>query len=129
MIITLPLEFFPLLKIYWKFSSNDLFLSKSAYHLSLNSYKVKESSYNPNWIWNVCTLSKIKHFIWLSFYDKIPHNYLLQKRLQHDPSCKFYGEEHEKTIYILKSCPVATDFWSNLLENAGQTTRDLIFNK
>lgn len=77
-ILSTPLKFTsPLKDSYsWKCDSSGRFSTKSAYNLTSSLEPPNSESKNfPNlsWIWKIPTLPKIKHFLWISFYDILYH--------------------------------------------------------
>ncbi|XP_074314591.1 uncharacterized protein LOC141649815 [Silene latifolia] len=70
-----------------------------------------------DWIWDLPTLPKIKFFLWLVWWDKLPHNKTLFKRtILPSPTCLLCPSPslEESSIHILRDCSTATSVWALL---------------
>lgn len=100
----------------WKFTSNGLFSTISAYRF-LTQSTTKAANYSlatgSKWVYkNIFALAKIKVFIWLANLDRISNNFTLFKRkIINSPSC-LLCDEPENTFHILRKCTTAQRFLS-----------------
>lgn len=88
--------------------ANGRFNTKISYNICLGS-KLGD---NIAWVWALPTLPKIQFFIWVSWYDRISHKInLFQRTIANDPLCEICNLDKEDTLYVLRDCGVAREFW------------------
>ncbi|XP_074266271.1 uncharacterized protein LOC141588743 [Silene latifolia] len=69
------------------------------------------------WLWDLPTLPKIKFFLWLVWWDKLPHKLTLFKRnIIPSPSCLLCPNPSlkESSLHLLRDCSIASSVWSLL---------------
>lgn len=69
-----------------------------------------------NWdkIWETKTPEKIKFFLWLIGWDRLPTRALLKQRnISEQDHCPFCPDKLEDTLHILCQCPRALELWQN----------------
>lgn len=92
-----------LVGIEWEFST------KIAYDLCVNESGL---SGDVGWVWKLPTLPKIRFFIWLSWFDRLPHTKTLcQRKITNDPMCDICNIHQENTLHVLRDCEFAREFW------------------
>ncbi|XP_074278178.1 uncharacterized protein LOC141601774 [Silene latifolia] len=80
------------------------------------------------WLWGLRTQPKIKLFLWLAWWDKLPHNLTLHKRsILPSPCCTLCDSPslNESSIHILRDCSFAGDVWSQFNVSHGFFSLDL----
>lgn len=96
---------------YWVSSANGDFETKSAYLLAINE-DLSIQDVNGKWLWKLCTLPKIKYFLWKCYHHSLPVNAILEHRgfegLGGYSSCL---DPNETIAHVLKDCPKAQRFW------------------
>jgi hypothetical protein len=101
----------------WRFSSNGLFSSKSAYR----SFYIGAETFEP-WkrIWKSWTAPKCKVFVWLSINNKCwTTDKLKKKGLDYPENCVLCDQEDEIVQHILSNCVFTRQFWHNILTAIG----------
>ena len=63
----------------WVSSANGAFETKSAYLLAINE-DLSTQDFNGKWISKLCTLPKIKYFLWKCYHHSLPVNAILAHR-------------------------------------------------
>ena len=95
----------------WVSSANGAFETKSAYLLAINE-DLSIQDFNGKWIWKLCTLPKIKFFLWKCYHHSLPVNAILAHRgiegLGGYSSCL---DPNETIAHVLRDCFVAQEFW------------------
>lgn len=94
-------------------------LAKGNFFDSLTMYKDlwlanHSPNQNVNWklIWSTQTPEKIKYFLWLIGWERLPTRPLLRSRNIDVPNhCPFCPNEHESILHTLRDCPRAYEFW------------------
>ncbi|XP_048491645.1 uncharacterized protein LOC125492934 [Beta vulgaris subsp. vulgaris] len=72
------------------------------------------------WIWKVKTLPKLNFFLWLMWWDRLPHNTLLHLRhIIPSPECPTCPEFNEDTLHVIRDCTKASQIW-NLIALPGE---------
>nr|POE68985.1 hypothetical protein CFP56_41155 [Quercus suber] len=96
---------------YWVSSANRDFETKSAYLLAINE-DLSIQDVNGKWLWKLCTLPKIKYFLWKCYHHSLPVNAILEHRgfegLGGYSSCL---DPNETIAHVLRDCPEAQRFW------------------
>uniref|UniRef100_A0A803LKW3 RNase H type-1 domain-containing protein n=1 Tax=Chenopodium quinoa TaxID=63459 RepID=A0A803LKW3_CHEQI len=70
-----------------------------------------------NWelIWKSNTFPKIKTFLWLLAWERIPHRENLSKKIQNfSPKCQFCLVEDETCSHVFSHCTRASEFWNSV---------------
>ncbi|XP_021740038.1 uncharacterized protein LOC110706423 [Chenopodium quinoa] len=70
-----------------------------------------------NWelIWKSNTFPKIKTFLWLLAWERIPHRENLSKKIQNfSPKCQFCPGEDETCSHVFIHCTRASEFWNSV---------------
>ncbi|PKI59521.1 hypothetical protein CRG98_020049 [Punica granatum] len=101
-------------RLVWKYSSNGLFNTSSAYTLA--------SGRNPEscdkswlWLWKTNTIRGIQYFMWLACHNRLPTPTLINGRGFNIPSeCSICKDQEETISHVLRECRVAQVFWNNL---------------
>ncbi|XP_021774244.1 uncharacterized protein LOC110738176 [Chenopodium quinoa] len=104
--------------VYWKYSRDDRFSSKSAYAklIALSNQLPEGSSSIPPipWskIWALPILSKWKLFIWKIFHNALPvADTLRTKGCPVDPVCSFCFQASETTEHLFLRCSFIRRLW------------------
>ena len=104
----------------WRFSSNGLFSSKSAYR----AFFIGAETFEP-WkrVWKSWAAPKCKVFIWLAINNKCWTADRLQKRgLDYPENCALCDQDDETAQaaqHLLTNCVFARHFWHNILAPIG----------
>lgn len=74
--------------------------------------KIRKPQKNMSWLWNSETTPKIKFFLWLAWWDRLPTNGLLnQRNIIPCPLCPLCMQDVETSTHILRDCRVAHQVW------------------
>ena len=64
------------------------------------------------WLWKSTTTPKIKFFLWLVWWDRLPTNKLLhQRNIAPSNLCPLCLEQIESSIHIVRNCKIAQAVW------------------
>ncbi|KAL2925678.1 hypothetical protein RDABS01_019518 [Bienertia sinuspersici] len=86
----------------------DNFITNQAYRTQFE-HKI---SYNLDHIWKANTSPKIRTFLWLVWWDRLPHKLTLsQRNIITDTNCTICGHHTENAFHILWACPQAQAIW------------------
>ena len=67
------------------------------------------------WVWEVDTMPKIAHFLWLCHHNSVPVRGVIAERgVQCDTICPLCRNGTESISHLLKKCPFATEFWRKI---------------
>lgn len=97
--------------LIWNNSSTGHFCSKSAYSMAVN---VDPADNSTAWIWDINSLPKIKHFLWMTSLGKIPtFNVLHGRGMDISIVCPHCKSDVETPIHVLNDCPDNDEVWEN----------------
>ena len=98
----------------WKASKNGEFSAASAYDLARLKGD-QESTFLGKWVWEVDTMPKIAHFLWLCHHNSVPVRGVIAERgMQYDTTYPLCRNGTESISHLLKECPFAIDFWRKI---------------
>ncbi|WVZ90520.1 hypothetical protein U9M48_036814 [Paspalum notatum var. saurae] len=97
----------------WKWTSNGIYSSKSAYRAQfLGSY----SGHKSNLIWRARAENKCKVFAWILIKNKIlTADNLAARGWPHQTSCTLCNGPMESALHLCLSCPYAQEVWNHVL--------------
>ena len=95
----------------WISSAKREFEMKNAYLLAINE-NLETQEFAGKWLWKLCTLSKIKSFLWKCFHHSLPVNAILEHRgIEGLGGCSSCLDPIETIAHVLRDCPEAQCFW------------------
>ena len=96
-------------ELSWRWSSNDAYISKSAY---LAQLKGTHYSFDAQSIWRAHAEGKHRFFGWLLVQSKILTADKLEARhWPCDPICALCDQEHETAAHLWLHCPFGKQVW------------------
>ncbi|XP_021769384.1 uncharacterized protein LOC110733597 [Chenopodium quinoa] len=105
--------------VYWKFTRDDIFSTKSAYALQCQSDITLGTGcqLSPPWwrkFWRLPILPRWKCFGWKLLQDALPLSALLSSRgCPVDPLCAFCHVELEVAAHTFRDCPYGRPLWES----------------
>ncbi|XP_021750207.1 uncharacterized protein LOC110715895 [Chenopodium quinoa] len=105
--------------VYWKFSKNGSFTTKSSYAMLLShSVSSRISGTIPaSWwkhFWGLPLLPKLQCFCWKLLHNALPLSGTLQLRgIPIDPTCVFCYQERETTDHLFRDCSITSHLWAS----------------
>ena len=100
--------------LMWKFSKDGDFSMDSAYTLA-GSVDSDDQAFTGSWVWQLDSLPKIIHFIWLGLHHSIPVRKIIAARgIQCSVACPICHTHEESILHLLRDCPFARDFWRKI---------------
>ncbi|XP_021742838.1 uncharacterized protein LOC110708920 [Chenopodium quinoa] len=87
----------------------------------LHSLELSAPPFPFKWdlIWKATTYPKVRFFLWLLAWERIPNNQNLHLRLSHfQPFCPFCPQCVESCTHIFITCPRAVEFWDSIKPHA-----------
>lgn len=95
----------------WIASANGEFETKIAYLFAINE-ELSIQEFTGTWLWKLCTLPKIKFFLWKCYHNSLPVNAILERRgIEGLGGCRSCLDPNETIFYVLRDCPEAQCFW------------------
>lgn len=92
------------------FEANNKFSLVFAYSALTSKRKPQQSL---DWLWKGTCTPKIKFFLWLAWWNRLPTNQLLQCRnIIPSPLCPLCSLHVESSIHTLRDCRVASEVWA-----------------
>ncbi|CAA0840318.1 Unknown protein [Striga hermonthica] len=104
-------------KMYWGFSENGSFTTKSAYASLVSAFPAPAIDRTP-WriIWKWAGSQRVRQFLWLAAQDKLLTNVERRRRHISDSStCTLCGRYDESTMHCLRDCTGARQVWRSLI--------------
>ncbi|XP_021757463.1 uncharacterized protein LOC110722503 [Chenopodium quinoa] len=104
--------------VYWKFSRNGSFTTKSAYAMLLSRSVSSEVSGTipATWwkhFWRLPLLPKLQCFCWKLLHNALPLSGNLQRRgISIDPTCVFCYQERETSDHLFRDCSFTSYLWA-----------------
>lgn len=81
-----------------------------AYHHIID---LRSSLMDSDWIWKLKLLPKLKFFIWLIWWDRLPQRDMLFKcRITENPFCPVCHSNPEISLHALRDCDKASQVWA-----------------
>ncbi|GKV17362.1 hypothetical protein SLEP1_g27876 [Rubroshorea leprosula] len=104
----------------WNSSANGKFSMKSAYFMAKNIHWTQMEDWS--WIWNICTIPKIKYFLWLVMHGRIlTFDTLAQWGVVSDNRCPRCRNGPETLTHIFRECQYAALFWNSIIPQSIST--------
>ncbi|GKU96985.1 hypothetical protein SLEP1_g10165 [Rubroshorea leprosula] len=104
----------------WNSSANGKISMKSAYFVAKNIQWTQMEDWS--WIWNICTIPKIKYFLWLVMHGRIlTFDTLAQWGVVSDNRCPRCRNGPETLTHIFRECQYAALFWSSIIPQSIST--------
>ena len=95
----------------WVSSANGEFDLKSAYFLAIND-DLSIQDFVGMWLWKLCTLPKIKIFLWKCYHNSLPVNAILEHRgVEGLGGCRSCLDLNKTIDHVLRDCLEAQRFW------------------
>lgn len=105
----------------WNKIGSGLFTTKTVYTLirSLNHRQDHNSGKDFNWVWGQKLPNKIKYFLWLVTYGRLPTTqYLNSRDMNLNPICFFCNKEEETVEHQLIRCDNDNQCWKKLAQQS-----------
>lgn len=100
--------------MYWRKTSNSKFTTSSAYKSIIGVETNQPSNYT--WTWKMPTPNKIKTFMWLLCYGKLPTKHCLHRLgVATNSNCPLCDHSTKNINHIFLCCPNASSAWNNIL--------------
>ncbi|XP_056690367.1 uncharacterized protein [Spinacia oleracea] len=92
------------------------FDSKTAYNTIWNThFPDTDSSDKWSCIWKARCPPKLKIFLWLILWGRLPTaSHLSSRQIIPNGNCQFCPNTQEDMVHLFLNCPRATEFWSNI---------------
>ncbi|GKV19211.1 hypothetical protein SLEP1_g29500 [Rubroshorea leprosula] len=104
----------------WNSLANGKFSMKSTYFMAKNIQWTQMEDWS--WIWNVCTIPKIKYFLWLVMHGRIlTFDTLAQWGVVSDNRCPRCRNGPETLTHIFRECQHAAIFWNSIIPQSIST--------
>lgn len=101
----------PMIKLSGRLTPNGKFNVKSLYH----SLQPNQEVVNFKWLWALALPPKIKYFLWLIGYNRLPTTaYLYRLNITTSPICPICQQHNETIAHILFNCTHTTSIWYTL---------------
>lgn len=102
-------------ELFWGASTTGSFTVRSAYDILRDvDFSADRDSGKWNWIWQLPSSEKIKHFIWLIVHNRLLTN--LSRFSRHmgiTPLCQQCGTEEESVLHLLRDCQCISSIWQS----------------
>ena len=96
---------------YSSFATQNIFSLKKAYNFEIS--KKNRTNVDLSWIWHGNFPPKMKFFLWLCWFDRLPTNRMLWiRKIRPSPICNLCSLEEENTLHILSECSFAKAVWT-----------------
>lgn len=106
-------------KPIWGLTSNRLFSTGSMYNILRDQGNRHHTQRNFTMAWRANTPNKIKTFLWLMPYNRLPTNaYLSHISFFIPPHCHLCHDQEETIDHIFFQCLNATLFWDKLVQQS-----------
>ena len=100
----------------WRVTKNGEFSAASAYKLA-RPKDDEESTFlgKWKWVWELDTMPKISHFLWLCHHNSVPvREVIVARGVNSESTCPLYRNGIESISHLLRECPFAVDFWRKI---------------
>ena len=76
---------------------------------------VDDQAFTGSWVWQLDSLPKIIHFIWLGLHNSIPVKKVIDARgIQCNVASPICQTHEESILHLLRDCPFAREFWRKI---------------
>ncbi|OIT02175.1 putative ribonuclease h protein, partial [Nicotiana attenuata] len=93
----------------WDSKGHNYFSVKAAYEAIS---EVIGNGKNLAWLWKINSQNKLKYFLWIIFWDRLPTKHMLTKRgICHEDTCNICNRETEDIDHIFFRCNYSRQIW------------------